>query len=354
MATARNSKHPSHHTVGNHSDIVLKRLSLLPPNGKMRDLPKELWHKSYLRTGDKKNGGPNIRMLRLSPDRPSNTVTAYIFNKFVHPKEHRYLTPREAARLQGFHDAYEFAGPVTSVQKQVGNAVPVQLANAIAQHVHAYLKEIVEANAFSAVSLFSGAGGMDIGFHKNFDIVSCVEFDRNCCETLRMNFPKVNVIEGDIKKIQSKEMSRNKKIHLVFGGPPCQSFSAAGKQRGFSDPRGELILEYTRVIRETKPEVFVMENVPGMKGINKGKVVELIVEGFDSIGYKTEVEILCAADYGAPQMRKRLIFIGRKKKYKKPIGFPPPTHGKAEDLFGLKPYVGVLDAINDLPKPLGR
>ena len=134
MAT-KQIKVPSHHTVGKHSDIVIKRLSLLSSGGKMRDLPKELWHKSYLRTGEKKTGGPNIRMLRLSPDKPSNTVTAFIFNKFVHPIEHRYLTPREAARLQGFPDHFDFSGPVTSVQTQIGNAVPPAFAAHLASHV---------------------------------------------------------------------------------------------------------------------------------------------------------------------------------------------------------------------------
>ena len=356
MAVKQRKQAPSHHTVGKHAAIVVKRLSLLPAGGKMRDLPKELWHKSYLRTGEKKTGGPNIRMLRLSPDKPSNTVTAFIFNKFVHPVEHRYLTPREAARLQGFPDDFDFAGPVTSVQTQIGNAVPVQLASAVADHVKRYMEEKtrLKTEALNAISLFTGAGGMDLGFGRHFNILAAVEFEKEFCATLRLNFPELNVLHADVCGVTAKAAAGSKRVHLVFGGPPCQSFSAAGKQRGFSDRRGQMVQEYTRIVDEAQADFFVMENVPGMLGIDSGRLVQDIVRGFNDIGYLVETHVLCAADYGAAQMRRRLFFLGRKSKYKDPMGPPPKTHSDSPTLFGEKPYRGVMDAIGDLPSPTSR
>lgn len=339
------------HTYGDYSDIVKKRIMLLPPGGRMKDLPQDLWHKSYIRTGTKKTGGPNLRLLRLELDKPSNTITGFVFNKFVHPTEDRYITPREAACIQGFPRDYIFKGPITSIQLQIGNAVPEKLGEAIAAHVNEYLKHNRKsADKPKAVSLFAGAGGLDLGFHRYFDIISINEYIPAFCDTLRANFKDSNIIEGDISKISGSELAQGHKIDVVYGGPPCQAFSSAGKQRGIDDPRGMMILEHIRIVKETKPELFVLENVPNLKAIAKGKILEQALEQMHNIGYETEWYVLNAADYGAPQLRRRLIIIGRKKKYKKPLGAPPVTHAKHSDMLGLKPYVGVGEVLKDLPK----
>lgn len=338
-----------HHTYGDYNPTVLQRLRLLPAGGKMRDLPKHLWHKSYLRVGAKKTGGPNLRLLRLNPNQPSHTITAYIFNKFVHPLEDRYLTPREAARIQGFPDSFMFVGGSTSAQKQIGNAVPTALADAMARHVSDYLKKVTGRTKFNGISLFTGAGGMDLGFQPYFNILSAVENDHNCCETLRENFSDVKIIEEDICKVSFKDMSTDNEVDIIFGGPPCQSFSAAGKQKGLLDPRGTMIGEYIRMVSEGRPKMFVLENVPGMLGIQKGGVIETIKEKFKELGYLTEHFVLTAADYGAPQMRKRLFFIGRRQYMKDLVGKPIVTHSSKSTLFNEKPYRTVMDAIGDLP-----
>lgn len=339
------------HSYGDYSDIVRRRITLLPPGGRMKDLPQELWHKSFIRTGAKKTGGPNLRLLRLEEDKPSNTITAFVFNKFVHPTEDRYITPREAARIQGFPDDFVFKGTVTSTQLQIGNAVPVQLAEAIANWVSQYLQKNSKSKSKpNAVSLFAGAGGLDLGFHKYFDILSINEYIPAFCDTLRANFKDSHIIEGDISKIKGAELARGQKVDVVFGGPPCQAFSAAGKQKGIDDPRGMMIMEHIRVVKETKPEVFILENVPNLKAIAKGKILEQALEQMHKIGYSTEWYVLNAADYGAPQLRRRLIVIGRKNKYKKPLGAPPVTHAKQPDLLGLKQYVGAGEALRGLPK----
>ena len=141
------------HTYSTNSPLVLERIRHLPIGGRMKDIPAHLWHDSYVRVGAKKTGGPNLRLLRLDPKEPANTVTAYIFNKFVHPFENRYITPREAARLQQFPDNHSFAGTVTQIQLQIGNAVPVGLARAVAEMVAGRLQQSV-SRPLSAVSLF--------------------------------------------------------------------------------------------------------------------------------------------------------------------------------------------------------
>ncbi len=352
---------------------VQRRINALKVGQKMQDLPEELWHDSfryYVKEDPNRVGGPNLRIIRLDPRKPSLTVTGFIFNKFVHPVENRYITPREAARLQGFPDDFLFCGTLTSVQRQVGNAVPVQMAQAVArqilEHVEHYQpfglgNEIYRNLCLPAVSLFSGAGGMDIGFlhatrgKARFDVKACVELDHDCCETLRRNFgSKVGVYEHDISTLDCHEVLSKCQIEgsalpLVFGGPPCQAFSQAGKQKGVGDPRGELIQMFLRFVQATKPVYFVMENVSNLRGISRGSLLAEVQSEMDRIGYNVTCNLLCAADYGAPQLRRRLVFIGVRKPFPA-VSAPLPTHGDvAENLFVEHPYVGVGAAFEGLP-----
>ncbi|WP_421084004.1 DNA (cytosine-5-)-methyltransferase [Rothia nasimurium] len=316
----------------------------------MKDIPEHLWHKSYIRVGDKKTGGPNLRLLRLDPNLPSNTVTAFIFNKFAHPFEDRYITPREAARLQQFPDSHIFQGPITSIQLQIGNAVPVGLAEAVAGHIHTSISEFSHSKN-KAVSLFSGAGGMDLGFSKFFHIEIAVEIDKHASNTLARNFKNVTVINGDISEINFAVDDKLNNVDLVFGGPPCQPFSYAGKQKGISDPRGSLVTEFLRAVSELKPRAFVLENVPGLLTNAKGGALKFIIDESQKIGYTCEYFILNATDYGVPQSRKRLFIIGQPNENFSAIGAPNPTHsrpGLQGDLL-LHPTVTVGDAFKDLP-----
>lgn len=313
----------------------------------MKDIPEHLWHDSFIRKGDKKTGGPNLRLLRLDPKKTSNTITAYVFNKFVHPSSDRYITPREAARIQQFPDWHIFVGPITSIQLQIGNAVPVGLAEAVANHVSLAFS----ATKPTALSLFSGAGGMDLGFEKFFDIKAAIEFDKFSCETLRQNFKDVQVIEGDIRNVQGKDVAPQG-IDFIFGGPPCQPFSAAGKQRGVKDPRGMLVDEYLRLVDELKPKYFVLENVQGLVYNQKGGALSYILESAAAIGYETEWKVLNSANFGVPQSRMRLFVIGRKIGLPA-IGFPAPTHSSDSDQPDLftAPFVTVGEALKGLGEP---
>lgn len=335
------------HTYSRNSELVLERIKHLPVGGRMKDIPQELWHQSYVRTGKKKTGGPNLRLLRLDPELPSNTITAYVFNKFVHPVENRYITPREAARLQQFPDTHSFAGSITDAQLQIGNAVPVGLAQAVAKHVAARFERTTKGLP-KALSLFAGAGGMDLGFSSVFDIEAAVELIPVFAETLRRNFPNVEVLNEDINVLRGPELTGNR-VDVVFGGPPCQPFSAAGRHGGLRDERGRLVGEFMRVVSETLPRFFVMENVPGLVSNAGGGAISYIYDMADSIGYQAEHFILTATDYGVPQSRRRLFVIGRRDD-EPALGRPLPTHAKPGvqgDLL-LAPCASVGDAFGGL------
>lgn len=353
------------HVARKVGELVQKRIDTLKIGQKMQDLPEELWHDSfryYVKEDPNRRGGPNMRMIRLDPDRPSLTVTGYIFNKFVHPYENRYITVREAARLQGFPDDLKLEGTLTSTQKQVGNAVPVPLAEAIFKEVFSSAQKFGFRKTLSGLSLFCGAGGMDIGADcasrgsaNEIDTKVAIDIWNDACNTLRNYYKdKSNVINIDISEIIDplstwKFLSGEKNPpDIIFGGPPCQSFSQAGKQKGTSDPRGQLIFEFLRFVEILKPSFFVMENVANLKGIARGALYSEIVNKMDKIGYNVTSEVLTAADFGAPQLRKRIIFIGCKKEIGK-IEMPTPTHAVEPDLLTPNAYKTVGEAFAGLP-----
>ena len=222
-------------------------------------------------------------------------------------------------------------------------------------------------NKNKVISLFSGAGGMDIGFEMaGFQTVVAVEYDKSCCETLRTNKPELSLIHGDICEISTEQILSVAKLKptepaLVIGGPPCQSFSLAGKRMGMDDPRGMLVLQFIRVVRESLPVAFVMENVKGMVNWEGGKAIDaimneisepIIFEGKEYI-YTINKTVLNSADYGASQFRERVFIVGNRRS--KIFKFPEPTHSNCEnsivDLFGHKnkKYKTVWDAIGNLP-----
>ena len=223
-------------------------------------------------------------------------------------------------------------------------------------------------NKNKVISLFSGAGGMDIGFEMaGFETVVAVEYDKSCCQTLVTNKPELSIIQGDISNITTEQILKAGNLKatepaLVIGGPPCQSFSLAGKRMGMDDPRGMLVLEFIRVVRESLPVAFVMENVKGMVNWQGGKAINAIIneisqpilfEG-NEYSYSISKTVLNAADYGASQFRERVFIVGNR--INKQFRFPKATHGnsynESADLFGYKkkPYNTVWNAIGDLPK----
>lgn len=182
------------------------------------------------------------------------------------------------------------------------------------------------------LSLFSGAGGLDIGFaDAGFDIIASVEVEDKFCATLRLNsgagkqFPAAHVNCIDIREFKPDGLG---KIDFIIGGPPCQTFSAAGRRAngvlGTSDSRGVLFKEYVRLLKEIQPQGFLFENVYGIIGAQQGKPWQEILKSFSAAGYHLFYRILDAADYGVPQHRERLIIVGLRTGS---FCFPRPTHG---------------------------
>ena len=343
---------------------VQRRIDTLKIGQKMQDLPEELWHDSfrfYVKEDPNRKGGPNLRMIRLRPDRPSLTVTAYIFNKFVHPFEDRFITVREAARLQGFPDTLEFVGSLGSTQMQVGNAVPASLARAVFQQVACHAR----ASGYSqeplrALSLFSGAGGMDVGAEQaGIDPKVALEYWSDACATLRGYFQdRVAIVEDSILNVTDplalwREKSGEDTVpDLIYGGPPCQAFSQAGKQQALADDRGRLIFEFLRFVERLRPAYFVMENVLNLRGVGGGDLYRHIIQRMSTMGYAVNVTPLLAANYGAAQLRYRLFFVGSRQDLDK-VQIPEPTHSATPKLFGEQPHLTVGEVFADLPK-VGR
>lgn len=183
------------------------------------------------------------------------------------------------------------------------------------------------------LSLFSGGGGLDLGFERaGAETVVCVDNDPESCKTLRYNRPQWNVFEGDIRKYKPAVED----IDVVIGGPPCQGFSSAGKGDP-NDPRNYLWQEYFRVVDAVKPRAIVLENVSALAHGRNGDHLQGIMRALEKSGYKFEMGVLNAADYGVPQARRRLIVIGLRDG--EPSLPEPTTKGTP---------VTVKDAIGDL------
>lgn len=164
------------------------------------------------------------------------------------------------------------------------------------------------------ISLFSGAGGLDLGFHRaGFTTIIANEYDKKICPTYRANFPNVRLIEGDIRNVTCIDLAINEPIHGIIGGPPCQSWSEAGSLRGIDDARGQLFYEYIRILREVRPLFFVAENVSGMMAQRHSNAVQGFMRLFDESGYYVSIKMLNANDYDVAEDRDRVFYIGFRK-----------------------------------------
>ncbi|MDC0535648.1 DNA cytosine methyltransferase [Francisellaceae bacterium] len=167
-----------------------------------------------------------------------------------------------------------------------------------------------------AISLFSGAGGMDVGFKTaGFDILVANEIDKHACATFHANHPDTKLIEGDID-VYKRELFSYTEIDVVFGGPPCQGFSVAGKMN-LEDPRSKLIFSFCNIVEKVKPKAFVMENVKALGTLLKFEEIRAnLLSRFQKAGYTVTIHILNSKDFGVPQSRERVFFIGVKNKIK--------------------------------------
>jgi DNA (cytosine-5)-methyltransferase 1 len=218
------------------------------------------------------------------------------------------------------------------------------------------------------ISLFSGIGGLDFGFEEaGFETRVALEFDRHACGTIRLNRPDWEVIEDDINKVSSSDLLKRAELKkgeadILIGGPPCQPFSKSGYwARGdalrLDDPRSDTLTGYLRVLRDTRPRTFLLENVYGLAYEGKDEGLRYILDGIAQINretgtnYEVTWKMVNTSDYGVPQIRERVFMIGSRDG--KPFRFPEKTHGEATgDLFAkLEPIRTAWDALGDLPEP---
>ena len=212
------------------------------------------------------------------------------------------------------------------------------------------------------VSLFAGCGGLDLGLIKaGHKVVLATDFDRDCMLTYEKNIGKHFLLK-DIRELEKGEIPE---YDLLTGGFPCQGFSVANLYRNEKDERNTLYLQIVRILNETRPKFFLAENVPGILSLGKGRVVNQIIKEFSEIGkedgfvgYEVHKYLLNAADYGVPQGRKRVIFLGMQKTFSQEerdilfSNFPPtPTHSLNAEEPHTKPYKTLREAIGDLPEP---
>ena len=173
------------------------------------------------------------------------------------------------------------------------------------------------------VSFFAGAGGLDLGFQRaGFDVVWANEYDKDIWETYEKNHTKTKLDRRSIVDIPSSEVPD---CDGIIGGPPCQSWSEAGSKRGIADKRGQLFYEFMRILADKKPKFFLAENVSGMLLPAHKEALANIKQMFTEIGYDLSFELLNVSDYGVPQDRKRVFFIGYRKDLGLKFEFPKPT-----------------------------
>lgn len=208
----------------------------------------------------------------------------------------------------------------------------------------------------NAIDLFSGAGGLHMGFEKaGYSIKLCIDNDALVERTHRRNFPDIPMINRDIQEVSAEEIESyldGEILDVVIGGPPCQGFSTIGKRsssdpekRAKHDPRNELVLTYASLIRELRPKFIVMENVKGILTMQKGAYLKNVMSQLKEAGYNADYKLINMADYGVPEIRLRVIIIGNRVGL--PVEFPAPDHSETGE-NGLPVWNNCWDAIKDL------
>ena len=200
------------------------------------------------------------------------------------------------------------------------------------------------------VSLFSGAGGLDLGFHlSGHKIIWANDIDKDACATYAKNIGN-HIICKDIRDINVTDIPD---CDIVIGGFPCQGFSMANMRRNIEDERNQLYKFFYSVIKEKQPRYFVAENVKGILSLGAGTVIKQIETDFQDAGYRTSVNLVNMADYGVPQTRQRVVILGQRIDIadQLDISIPPKTHSKTPEKDGLTQWVSIKEAIDRFPNP---
>lgn len=196
---------------------------------------------------------------------------------------------------------------------------------------------------FNVLDFFCGCGGLSKGFEDaNYNVVLGIDNDSAALDTFKRNHHETETLNAslaDTSTLDKIEALLNEtKVDVIVGGPPCQGFSLSGP-RNFEDGRNTLYMAMLNAVQKFSPQAFIIENVPGMATLYKGEVKKEILKKFCEMGYTVNTQVLCASDFGVPQMRNRLFFVGLKSGF---FEFPAPSHTPEN-------YVSCEDAISDLP-----
>lgn len=205
------------------------------------------------------------------------------------------------------------------------------------------------------ISLFSGCGGLDLGFEKaGFEIPVANEIDKTIWPTFKVNHPKTHLIEGDIRRVNKDDIAEflNGPVDGIIGGPPCQSWSEAGALRGIKDERGKLFFDYIRILIDFKPKFFLAENVSGMLANRHSEAVQNILWMFKEAGYDVSLTLVNAKDYGVAQERKRVFYIGFRKELGIKFEFPKGSTESDDKKITLRDVIWDLQftAVPSSPK----
>lgn len=351
------------HTAGSLSELDMEVVRHVPQGGNWRDLPDDFASERIAQIRRSAAAGQGSRSTyygRLAPDRPSYTVSTY-FNRpgngcFIHPIAPRLISIREAARLQGFPDKYRFMGKGRSRFVQVGNAVPPLLAFQIAR---------AQGPGTRFVDLFSGAGGLSLGFEwAGYDLIAAVDHDPACAATLIANgVDSSRALQRDLSTTDTLDaaleetvgLGRGDGVDLLIGGPPCQGFSTAGKNCP-DDPRNRFIKTFLSAVATLKPRIVLMENVPALNFTRNRPTLESLLADLRGHGYTVGTAILHAEAYGIPQLRRRLfvqaVLDGAVRWPAPRFRFIYPHQLAMQPRLADEPHLEpptVMDAIGDLP-----
>jgi len=193
----------------------------------------------------------------------------------------------------------------------------------------------------NVLDLFCGCGGMSYGLSKaGFKIIAGIDNWTISLKTFELNHPNSKIINADILNCNPNDIRIKSNIDLIIGGPPCQGFSIAGK-REIYDARNILYKGFINFVKYFKPKGFILENVPNLVSLGKGQIKNFILNDFENLGYKINYKVLKASDFGVPQNRKRVFFVGLRNDI---FQFPEQEYGNN------KPYISSFDAISDLPE----
>lgn len=332
------------HEIKYPIEKVQNRIKHVPQGGNWRDVPLELWDTI-------RDNRHSSAYRRLKEDDISITIDTGHMNYF-HPIFNRVPTVRESARIQSFPDNFIFKGTKTAQFMQVGNAVPPLLAKQIALALFDFInkfdinRSLIDKNeSYKIIDLFCGAGGFSFGFEtEGFESVLALDKWEQAIKSYNHNHKNKVAIHMDIKDYTDEMLQKLNDIHHVdgiIGGPPCQGFSMVGT-RDSNDTRNSLYLEYVRFVSKVKPKFFILENVKGLLNLEKGFFKNDIINRFTKLGYNVNFKVLKASEYGIPQNRERVFFVGLRKDYFDNLFFEFPTGDKNN-------FVSTRDALSDLP-----